>query len=202
MSRDITATNLAEINAAHLHGVILAKLEFGTPVYCHSGIGTITYDGDDYLGVGQFGNISNATETELLRVTSMTLSLSGVDANLLSEGLDSGTYGDVVTLFVGYRQDDGTLVDDPWVLWKGILEYASIRQGAENVIQLTAKYDLAVLDDKHGGRFTDEDQQTRFTGDIGFQYVTDMPGQKIRWAGGWVDTGAPFVLPPWKDDSF
>ena len=110
MSRDISATNLAEINAPHLYGVDMVKLEFGTPVYCHSGIGTITYGGNDYVGVGQFGSVSNAKESENLTPSPLTLTLSGVDSSLIAEALDSGTYGDVVTIYHGYRQDDGNLV--------------------------------------------------------------------------------------------
>lgn len=189
MSRDISTTNLTEINSAHLHEVLLVKLEFDTPVYCHSGIGTITFNSNDYLGVGQFGGVSNPTETEQLRPTSLTLSLSGIDSTLITEALDSGGYGDIVTIYTGYRQDDGTLVDDPWITWKGFLEFASIRHGADNAVTLTCQHDLAILNENDGARFTDEDQEVRFTGDTGFQYVTDMAGIKLVWGGGVVASG-------------
>ncbi len=190
MSRDISATNLAEINAAHLHEVLLVKLGFGTPVYAHSGVGTITYDSNDYLGVGDFGSIGSPTETEQLRPASLSLVLSGVDSGLITEALDSGAYGDAVTIYMGYRQDDGTLVADPWIIWKGKLEFAAIRQGDDNTVTLTCQHDLAVLDESDGSRFTDEDQQVRFPNDTGFQYVTDMPGLKLWWAGRPVISGS------------
>jgi len=183
VSRTISATNLAEINAAHLHEVLLVKLAFDTPVYAHSGIGTITYDSNDYTGVGHFGAISAPTESEHLRPTSLTLSLSGVDSGLITNALNSGTYGDVVTIYLGYRTDDGTLVDDPFVMWKGTLDYSSIKHGAENVVSLTLQHDLAILNEADGSRFTDEDQQVRYSGDVGFQYVTDVAGVKLLWGG-------------------
>ena len=183
MSRSITATNLDEINASHLHEVVLVKMQFDTPVYAHSGIGTITYDSNDYLGVGDFGSVSNATETEQLRPASLTLQLSGVDSTLLTEALDSGNYGDVVTLYVGYRQDDGTLVDDPWLLWRGTYDFSTITRGNSNIVNVIVQHDLAVLDEVDSSRFTDEDQQSRFTGDTGFEYVTDMNNLKLQWGG-------------------
>lgn len=189
MSRDISATNLTEINAAHLYEVLLVKLEFDTPVYCHSGIGTITYGGNDYLGVGQFGSVSGARESENLTPSPLTLTLSGVDSSLITEALDSGNYGDAVTIFSGYRQDDGTLVDDPFIIWKGSLEYTSISQGESNAAAITLQHDLAVLDESDGGRFTDEDQQTRFSGDLGLEYVADMNGLRLIWGGARVVTG-------------
>lgn len=184
MSRDISATNLTEINSDHLHEVVLVKMAFDTPAYAHSGIGTISYDGNDYLGVGDFGSISNVSESEDLRPNSATLTLSGVDAALITESLDSGNYGDVVTLYIGYRQDDGTLVDDPWVFASAKLEFMSVQQGDENSVSITIQSDLAVLDQSDGSRFSDEDQERRFTGDRGFAFVSEMNGIQLQWAGG------------------
>lgn len=183
MSRDISATNLTEINASHLHEVLLVKLEFDTPLYVHSGVGTIVFDSNSYLGVGQFGSVSNATETEHLRPTSLTLSLSGVDSTLITEALDSGNFGDVVTLYIGYRQDDGTLVDDPVLMWRGTYDHASIKQGDENIVSIVIHHDLAILNETDGSRFTDEDQQRRFSGDVGLEFVTDMAGLKLTVGG-------------------
>lgn len=189
MSRDISAANLAEINASHLHEVILVKLEFDTPVYVHSGIGTIVYDSNSYLGVGAFGSVTNTSETEVLRPTSLTLTLSGVDSNMVAEALDAGNYGDVVTIYEGYRQDDGTLVADPWIVWRGKYEYASIGSGVESVVSLTLQNDLAVLGEIDGSRYTDEEQQAKFTGDTGFKFVSAMASVELLWGGGRVGGG-------------
>jgi len=183
VSRDIGTTNETTVAGASVHIVTLAKLEFDTPVYVHTGYGTITYDSNDYLGVGQFGSVSNAKESEVLSPNSINLSLSGVDANFLTEALDSATYGDKVTLYEGYRQDDGTLVEDPWVLWSGTLEYATVQQGEENSINLVCQHDLATLEEKDNSRFTDEDQDKRYDGDRMFEYITKMANVRLNWGG-------------------
>ena len=51
MSRGLSTINETQVDSSHVHDVPLVKLEFDTPVYVHSGIGTITYDTNDYLGV-------------------------------------------------------------------------------------------------------------------------------------------------------
>ncbi len=183
MSRDISATNLTEIGANHVQLVTLVNFAFDTPVYAHSGIGTITYDSNDYLGVGALGAIGNVGESENLTPAPLTLTLSGVDSDLIAEALDSGNYGDVVTIYEGYRQDDGTLVDDPWIAWKGTHEYGSISHGENSTVTVTVKHDLANLSEKDGGRFTDEDQQSRYSGDVAFEYIADMAGTKLSWGG-------------------
>lgn len=191
MSRTISATNVTELTSASNTAVILVKLEYGTPVYVHSGTGTLTYDGDDYTGVGDYGGISGAGEREELAPSNLTLSLTGITAAHVTEALDSGSYGDAITIYQGYLDENLTLVDDPWVVWSGQYEYASIGIGKQSAVQITVKHDLASLDEKDGGRYTDEDQQTRFSGDVGLEYVTDQQGLKLTWGGGRVFSGQP-----------
>lgn len=191
LARPIGSTNETTIaDVAYVHEVVLVKMEFDTPVYAHSGYGTITFDGNDYLGVGQLGSVSEARESEVLGPTPMQLQLSGVDSTLISEALTSGRYGDAITVYIGYRQDDGTLVEAPWVAWKGTFEYATLNVGDENSITVTCQHDLAILEESDGSRYTDEDQQRRFTGDTGFEYVARIATQKLVWGGGPVVTGS------------
>ena len=124
-----------------------------------------------------------------MRPAPLTLVLSGVDSTLITEALEAGEYGDPVTIYTGYRQDDGTLVDDPVIMWSGTLENASIVQGKTSAISITVQHDLAVLDEADGGRFTDEDQQVNFSGDVGFEFVADMVGLRLIWGGGRVNNG-------------
>lgn len=193
MSRDIGATNAATVQGSHVHIVNLVSIAFNDPVYAHSGYGVIPFNGNNYLGVGTKGAISEAKETEVLGPKSITLSLSGIDPKMLAEGLDSSNYGALVTIYEGYRQDDGTLVEDPWVLWRGTVEYATTSEDREGVINLLCQHDLAVIDERDGSRFTDEDQQQRYPGDRIFEFITDMLtiGYSLRWGGQPVQGGQP-----------
>ena len=200
MSRGLSATNLSHVQGSHVHEVILAKLEFGTPVYVHSGIGTITYDSNDYVGVGDFGTFTAPRESETLGPVSVTLTLSGFDATFLTEALDSSSYGDKVTLFAGYRSDDGTLIADPWTFWKGRVDYMTANRGETNTISLVAQHDLSVLNEVDGAKFSDEDQRQRYSADEGFEYIAEQATQKLVWGGRTVDTGGggdPGDLAPW-----
>lgn len=191
-ARQIGDSNTTAIaGAGYVHEVVLVKLEFATPVYVHSGYGEIvsTADGQTYLGVGDLGEVAEARETELLGPTPMTLSLSGVDNTLVSEALNSGNYGDAVTIYIGYRQDDGTLVEPPWIAWKGTFEYATVTMGEESVVRVMCQHDLAVLSESLNARFSDEYQQRKYPGDTGFEYVAKVPSQQLTWGGGPVENG-------------
>ena len=177
-------TNLAEINSTHVHLVTMAKLEFDTPVYVHSSTGTITYDSNDYLGVGSFGGASAARESENLGPVSVNLSLTGIDSDLIAEAKDSGKLYDRITIYQGYVQDDGTLVDDPWIVFSGWFDYASIQLSEESTISITCQHDLSSLSEKLGSRYSDEDQQNAYSTDVGLEFTTDMSDIKLQWGGG------------------
>ena len=184
MSRGLSATNATEVAGTHVHEVILVKLEFDTPVYAHSGIGNIVYSGNTYVGVGDFGSVDDVRESEKLGPAPIRLTLSGIDSALLTEALDSGNFGDAVTVYAGYRKDDGTLIDDPWIAAKGTFEYASLKRGPDNSISIVAQNDLAVLDEIDGSKFSDEDQRQVYSADEGFEYVDESATVRLVWAGG------------------
>jgi len=184
MSRGLSATNQTQIASASLQATILVNLAFDTPIYVHSGIGTITFNGNDYLGVGDFGAVDTVEESESISPSPIRLTLSGFDATLIAEALTSGRYGDRITIYEGYRADDGTLVADPWTVAAGTFEFATIDLGEDNAVTITMQHDLAALDVSDGGRFTDEDQQQRFAGDLGLSFVADSVDKALPWGGG------------------
>ena len=199
MSRGIGTTNEGQVDASHLHEVLLVLLDFDTPVYVHSGIGTITYNGNDYIGVGHLGGISELRESEVLGPSQIALSLDAQTANNVTEALDAGNLYDPVTIYFGYRNDDGTLVGDPWIAWSGWFEYATISLDTESSVEVVCQHDLAVLDENNGGRYSDEDQQDRYTGDVGFEFATSTVGVKLLWGGRPVSGGGPGTVPTKKE---
>ena len=183
MSRFLTNAAEAQAQAAFHTLIILAKFEFDEPVYAHTGIGTVTYDGDTYLGVGDFGSIGPSRESENLGPMQMDISLAAPNSTHLAEALDAGNYGDPMTLFAAYRSSAGTLVANPWVVWSGWFEFASIRVGTDNQITISGQHDLAVLNEIKGSRFTDEDQQSKYPGDNGFLHIHRMATTRLLWGG-------------------
>lgn len=184
MSRGLSAENLAQIAAQHHDVVLMAHLAFDTPIFVHTGIGTITFDGNDYLGVGGFGGAEAVEESELLAPSPIRLVLSGVDSTYITEAMTAGNHGDAIKLYVGYVNKDMSLVADPWALAGGFFDYATVEVGeAENRIVVTMQHELAILNEADGGRFTDEDQQRRFAGDTGFSFVSDAIETNLIWGG-------------------
>ena len=189
MSRGLSTTNTTQVDGSHVHLVTLVKMDFDTPAYAHSGTGTISYGGNSYLGVGDFGGVSGERESEVLGPSAVTLTLTGIDSDYIAEAVDSGNIYDKVTIYQGYRNDDGTLADDPWIAWSGWFEFASIKVDAESSISITCQHDLSMMNEKDGSRYSDEDQQNRYAGDVGLEFTSDMVGLRLLWGGGPVASG-------------
>ena len=183
MPRELTSSVVTIVEGGFIEPVLLAKFDLDEPAYFHTGLGTITYDGNDYVGVGNLAGIGNARESELVGPRPFTVSLSGLDFNAVSKAKDSASYGDVVTIYYGYRQSDGTVYSDPIVWTKGKIERVDISQGEESTISVTIDHDVNVLNEKDGSRFTDEDQQDTYSGDEFFKFLHDMPTKVLQWGG-------------------
>lgn len=197
MSRGLSNDNLAAAQGDTVAPVTLVIFAFDTPVYVHSGSGTITYDGNDYLGVGTLGDISGMEESEDLAPVMVQFSLSGIDSTFFTEVFDTGNYGDVITVYHGYRNADTlALIDDPTLVGRFFFEHASIRKGETNVAIITAQHELARLDDKPGQKFTDEDQRATYSSDVGYEFVADVGTKELIWGGGNVQPGRDPDQPP------
>ncbi len=181
--RALASGNVSHINSRNTHPVLMANFQFtgSPPVYVHSGLGNIIYDGNTYLGVGSLGGVDGLEETEALVPAPVRVSLSGLDPAFFAEALNAANYGDKATLYIGYRNDDGTLVDEPWIFYRGRIEHSRVIKGVENVVVMTIQHELAVLNKKTGTKFTDEEQQRRYPGDTAFQFVQDMATIQLKW---------------------
>lgn len=184
MARDIGIENITEVDSASLEPVVLVELQFATPIYVHSGVGNITYNSNVYTGVGDFGGVHGVEESEELSPAPVTLTLSSLVSDHLTEALNAGNYGDVIIVYQGYRQTGGALVADPWVIARGTFEHATIEMAEENNrVSIIMQHDIAVLRKKSGRRFTDEDQQEEYPGDTGLAFVHFINNVKLRWGG-------------------
>lgn len=184
MSRDIGTLNAAEVVKSSLEPVLLVKFEFDTPVYVHTNVGTITFESNVYTGVGELGEIQGAEESEQLSPSPLRLTLSGLTPEYIVEALDAGDYGDIVTIYKGYINSDGVLVESPWVYWRGTFEHANIELGDDrNAVTVVVQNDLKVLTEKSGRRWSDEDQQREYPGDTFFSFIHGIANQKLTVGG-------------------
>jgi len=114
--RDLTTNMAAEIEANNLMPVLLAEFEFDSAtLYMWSGTGTLTWDGNDYLGGGNLVSISTMEETQELQAKGIVCTLSGIPSTLIAAALLERTRGRPMRLWLGCidpSSDDVRLLED------------------------------------------------------------------------------------------
>lgn len=182
MSRDITSAAKAASQAEKVTSVIMASLDFSSgAVNVNSGITTITYNGADYLGIGQFGSISATDEGLELQSNSINLSVTGVDPAYISLALNEHYQGRTAVLYFGLLDDDHVLIADPVVLFRGRMDNMEISLGNQGTIQIKCTNPMADWERPRSRRYNNEDQQLAYPGDKGLEFVSQAADKQIYW---------------------
>ena len=184
MSRGFPTAVATALSAGHVALVTFAKLEFpsGT-IYVHNSIGRYTWGGQDWLGTGDFGEISQIEEGADVSPYKITLTLSGLDATVSGAALNEDYYMHPATVYLGALDADDVLIADPTVVWEGAMDQMnfSIGETSGDSIQLTAESELARFDKSSNKKYTHSQQQNDHSGDLLFEFMADIEDAKIRW---------------------
>jgi len=184
VSRGFPTAVADALSAGHVVLVTFAKLEFpsGT-IYVHNSIGTYNWGGQDWLGTGDFGEISQIEEGADVSPYKITLTLSGLDATVSGAALNEDYYMHPATVYLGALDADDVLIADPTVVWEGAMDQMnfSIGETSGDSIQLTAESELARFDKSSNKKYTHSQQQNDHSGDLLFEFMADIEDAKIRW---------------------
>lgn len=184
-TRDVDSATLTAAQQDLIEPVLLAKLEFdGGDVLAHTRLGDIVYNGDTYLGIGQFGGVSSSEEASDLSRTPLNLTLSNIPGDLGAVVLGEHYQGRRATLYLGYL-DAATqqLVGDPAILYRGRIDTAEIEQGDTFTVSVSIESRFAAWDKAIIRRYNNADQQSRYSGDRGLEFVEQAADKQIVWGG-------------------
>lgn len=191
MSRGLSAPTLTAASAAHVRPIVFVKLELDSgTLYLHNAVGTYTWGSQTWTGVGALGSIGEIEEGLDLSPYAVALGLNALDPSLVTVATTEEVFNRRVTIYIGLLDDNGALVADPHERWSGSGDSMSIRLGGEDGIALNCENDFRFFDQANGSRFTDEDQQRRYPGDLFFEFLPQMIDAKVFWGQG----GSPTVV--------
>jgi hypothetical protein len=194
MARNISNAVALEVAKGKIRPAVFAELQFtsGT-VYFWSGIGTKTWNGNDWLGVGTLGAISSISESTEVRADGIVLALVGVPAEVFSaDGIfgkvvDEIRLGKTAKIYLGFLNEAGDVIADPYRCFSGRLDVPTLSPGPDTVsIRITCENLLIDLRRSRERRYTHEDQQIDYPGDKGFEFVPQLQ----EWNGVWGRPGS------------
>ncbi|HYH64139.1 MAG TPA: hypothetical protein VD866_05530 [Urbifossiella sp.] len=182
-SRDITPDTLAAATAPTIYPVLFVKMEFdGGDVCLHSQLGTLSFAGDTYTGVGKLGGITPAEEVSDLSSSQVNLTLSGLPLDLVSILFNEQYQGRRATVFLGYLDPEtNVLVDTPTILYRGLLDTADFSKGKTFATTVSVGSRFAAWGKPQPRRYNNADQQARYPGDTGLQYIDKATYKTVIW---------------------
>lgn len=183
MSRGLVTANSNAVTGQTLSPILFAELDFsGGMVYVHSAIGTITWGGNDWGGVGTLGAIEGLDEKSDLTRKTVTFRLTGIPNTLLSVLLAESYQGRAAKVYLGFFSNTTyQLVADPHLLFTGKMDSVTTEEGETFSIELTAENLLAQWARPVVRRYTDVEQQSKFLGDKGLEFLTQASQKEIVW---------------------
>lgn len=194
MSLALDGTATARI-AASVRGVAwLAELDFGTgTVYYTTAPVTVVAGGNTYLGLGDLATVSAVGESEDTSADKITLGFTLVSTAMLAATLaDVGNYrGRRARLKLQLFDDTFQPAGAPVQRWAGFMDRVAVQRkpadalaggGATGRLNLEcSRAGMARARNLPGLRLTDAQQQQRYPGDLGLQYMQTLIEQPALW---------------------
>jgi hypothetical protein len=179
----LSSAQLTAIQSASLRPAFFVEAHFVSgPLYVWSGRGSITWNGQTWLGVGTLGTISTIEEGSGVEAKGITLSMSGIDSSLLGDVMLEFQVGLPCIVRLGLFDTNGALIDDPVIAWSGRMDQPTIDvDGQTCTISINCENRLVEMNVAVDRRYTNEDQQLDYPGDRGMEFVSSIQDVTIYW---------------------
>lgn len=181
MGRDLPITLATAIAQAVVPVAFFAEFAFASgTVRMWTGLSNLTWDGHTWLPAGDFGGLSPVDETTEVGAAGLTFTLSGVPSTLVATALGDAYRGRTCKLWLATI--DAGAVAGASLIFGGRMDVMKIDDGGEtSVVTIQAENRLIDLTRPRIVRYTDEEQQRLFPGDLGLQYVAKLAEKPIYW---------------------
>lgn len=181
--RSMTTATGSALAADTVYPVFLAKVTcVSGDVLMWTGLGTITWNGMDFLGAGELGGISAISETTETAAKGITLSLSGIPIEMVATALSETRQGLPATVWLGAMDADGALIADPFPLYAGFTDVPTLEDGADTcTVSISVESRLIDLERPRVRRYTPEDQHIDYPGDKGFDFVASLQSKEFKF---------------------
>ena len=187
MSRGLSAANEAAVNNQVVRRVYFAFLDYkNAPAFFCSAAKDIAFDYDgsgsdtNFVGIGALGSISELEEGTDIQSYAVDLSITGLEDIDISIALSDQYKGRDAIIWRGFLDEDHLLIDAPDVAFSGRMSLQEI-DFENGAIALTVISRLADWQRANNSRYTNEEQQRRYPGDKGLEFIAQQVEKQIVW---------------------
>lgn len=193
MTRNVSAANTTAIAAEVLRPVRLVELDFVSGfVRFASTPFSVFFDSDgdlaneEFLGVGDLGNVSAISETTGAQSGRVSVTISGVKLSLVSTALNQKYQGRRASIWRGNLDENHALVGPPDLEFRGLMDTMPIKLRDTGTISVVVVDRFARWEKPlDNPRWDNADHQARRPGDKFFEFVPELvQGREPIWGRG------------------
>lgn len=153
-------------------------------LYAWSGMHKITWDGQEYLGVGHVMDMSTIKKSETVSHTQQDFTLNGLDPGVLG-GLELSVRGKVTKVWLGGLDTAGQVISDPILISELVQDTLQFTRSADDVLALNLSCfeALPFVGRARQSKYSHESQLALFADDVGFEDIVDIAntGPSVEW---------------------
>jgi hypothetical protein len=153
-------------------------------VYMWTGLGSITWNGQTWLGLGSLLEVSTAEEGATVEAKGIAFTLSGIDVASLANALQDFQVGLPVQIWLGLFDNSSppSLIADPITTWAGKMDQPVLDVGGETAsIAINCETRLIEMNCSVERRYTHDDTQLEHPGDLGCSFVNGLQEITVSW---------------------
>lgn len=180
MPRSLSAGLQTQVSAQQTKTAFLVELNLSTVIRLTDFYRDVTYDSNSYEAGGSFLAVDTTTETGQLQVSDINLGFSNV-TNQVRQLVRDGAFTDkVVNIYIAYFDENESLVG-AINYFTGQIKNVNISETLEDsLLSMTVASHWANWNLTKGRHYSDESQQSVYSGDRGLEYATQTKSD-VRW---------------------
>jgi hypothetical protein len=180
MPRSLSAGLQTQVSAQQTKTSFLVELNLSTVIRLTDFYRDVTYNSNSYEAGGSFLAVDTTTETGQLQVSDINLGFSNV-TNQVRQLVRDGAFTDkVVNVYIAYFDENESLVG-AINYFTGQIKNVNISETLEDsLLSMTVASHWANWNLTKGRHYSDESQQSVYSGDRGLEYATQTKSD-VRW---------------------
>lgn len=173
---------LAAIQSGYMQPALFLQVTFATTtVYMWTGKGNFSWNGQTWVGVGTILGLEVIEDGATVEARGTSITLSGLDTALLANCMTEFRLGLPVQIYFGLFSG-GSLINDPIPCWSGRMDQPAVSvDGATSTVRINCESRLLDMNVASDRRYTQQDQQMDWPGDLGMQMVASIQQVTLIW---------------------
>ena len=143
-----------------------------------------TLGGEDFTGTGELIGIEGIEETTEVRAAGMSVTVSGIESSVLNLVHSEPYQGRPLTVWARLSDLARQAPLDDILLFRGRMDVMSVSAGASRFsVKIEVENRLVSLDRSAVATYTPADQEKRYPGDKGLEFVPRNKEYPLVWKG-------------------